>query len=87
MIAKAFTHLFHTVKALQNRHKQGGLGFHAKILLQGAPHQDIKGLVIASKLKVCLNRDGIVSLHQGVKEFMQADRDVVGVTVLKIIAL
>ena len=70
VIAKALAHLLCAVNPLEERHEQRQLGLLAVIPLNVPSHQNIEGLIRASQLYVRPDSDGIVGLHQGIKEFM-----------------
>ncbi|MNC34572.1 hypothetical protein D3C75_830100 [compost metagenome] len=87
VVAQAFAHFVDAVQPLQKRHGHDYLGRHSVLLLQRSAHQQIEGLVRSAQLHIRLQRNGVIPLHQRVKELMDMDGLAAGVALLEIIPL
>lgn len=54
---------------------------------EGAPDQQVEGLVGAAHFDVGLERHGVIPLHEGVEELVQGDGRVFAVTLGEVVAL
>ena len=87
IVADALAHFLHAIRALEQRHRDDDLWFLSVISLQFSPHQEVEFLVGASQFDIGLQRHGIISLHERIQEFMNADRLLFLEALMKIIPL
>ena len=57
------------------------------VLLQFATDQKIEFLICAAQFEICFQRNGVISLHQGVQKFVDGDRLAAFVALAEIVPL
>ncbi len=80
-------HLVDAVQADQQRHCDDALRFLAVLALQFAAYEQVESLIGTAKFHIGLKGDGVVALHQRVKQLMHGDRCLFGKTLGKVVAL
>lgn len=74
-------------RPFQQRHGQDALRLEVVLAHEGAPDQQVEGLVGAAHFDVGLERHGVIPLHEGIEELVQGDGRVFTVTLGEVVAL
>ena len=86
-VAERLRHLLHAVEAFEDRRHQDDLRLLAGVALQVAAAHQVELLVGAAELDVALQRDGVVALHHGVEQLVDADGLLVLEALVEVLAL
>ena len=73
-IAEALAHLLNAIQPHQDRQQQAELGSLVEVALQVAAHGHIELLIGSPQLHIGVHSHRVVSLQQGIEEFMQGNR-------------
>src|SRR3546814_10423466 len=65
---RSFGHLVDAVQPFEQGHGEHDLRRLPVVRLQGAPHQQVEGLVSAAELDIGLERDRVVALYQRIQK-------------------
>jgi hypothetical protein len=87
VVAVGFGHFAHAVQTFQQRHGQDALRLEVVLAHEGAPDQQVEGLVGAAHFDVGLERHGVIPLHEGIEELVQGDGRIFAVTLGEVVAL
>jgi hypothetical protein len=72
-VVERLRHFLDAVEALEDFCHEDDLRRLAGVALEVAAHEEIEFLIGAAELDVALEHDGVVALHDGVEEFVDAD--------------
>ncbi|CAI8421088.1 MAG: Uncharacterised protein [Cyanobium sp. ARS6] len=84
-VAEALAHLLNTIQPHQDRQQQTELGALVEVTLQVAAHGHVELLIGSPQLHIGVHRHGVVSLQQGVEEFMQGNRGATAIALGEVI--
>lgn len=87
VVVLGLAHFVDAVQAHQQRHRQDALRFLPVLTLQFAADEQVKALIGTAEFQIGMKRHRVVTLHQGVNQFMYGNRKLFGETLGKVVTL